>query len=202
MDRTLAQKRAVGRPMKAPKRGKRASLSLLVRPEIKRLVDKLATASGITQSAQGEMLIEQGIAVRQVLDAMGKEADDIARGNVEVALRRLGYQRHRIAIENRVWSFWAEPGFPIARVFGSTPVAQSQGGDFEPYKEGELKQHYPDWSDDAPDAPDELPPVPSHLAAVDPDTLYLEWSSNEGWTWKEGRAGWQKKPNPPEGETK
>lgn len=113
----LDPKRAVGRPMKVPRRGKRAPLSLLVRPDIKRLVDKLATANGITQSAQGEFLIEQGLAVRQVLDAMGTTLEEIERGNVEAALRRLGYRPWRVTgSDGKVYKAWCEPGHPAARV--------------------------------------------------------------------------------------
>src|SRR5215471_21697948 len=109
MDTALAKKMAIGRPMKPPKRGKRAPLSLLVRPEIKRLVDKLATANGITQSAQGEMLIEQGIAVRQMLNAMSKDEQEIERDNFNAAAKRRGYNHHRVLIGDREWSFWTEP---------------------------------------------------------------------------------------------
>ena len=116
--RALDPKRAVGRPMKPPRRGKRAPLSLLVRPEIKRLVDRLATANGTTQSAQGEFLIEQGIAVRKVLDAMGKTLEEIERGNADAALRRRGYNHNRIVIGDKAWSFWTEPGFPILEPHG------------------------------------------------------------------------------------
>ena len=110
----LDPKRAVGRPMKAPRRGKRAPLSLLVRPEIKRLVDQRATANGTTQSAQAEFLIEQGLAVRQVLDAMGKDLMALERGNVDSALWRLGYRPWRESIDGKTWTSWCEPGHPRA----------------------------------------------------------------------------------------
>src|SRR5262249_24722504 len=106
----LKPKRAIGRPLKAPRRGKRAPLSLLVRPETKRLVDRLATRDGTTQSAMAEYLIEQGIAVRQVLDAMGKTLEEIEHGNADAALRRRGYSRHRIVIGDKAYGFWTEPG--------------------------------------------------------------------------------------------
>lgn len=109
----LDPKRAVGRPMKAPRRGKRAPLSLLVRPEIKRLVDQRATANGTTQSAQAEYLIEQGLAVRQVLDAMGKTLQEIERGNVEAALMRLGgWTVERYQDGDKIWKAFREPGYP------------------------------------------------------------------------------------------
>jgi hypothetical protein len=179
MDPELAKKRAPGRPMKAPKRGKRAPLSLLVRPEIKRLVDKLATANGITQSAQGEMLIEQGLAVRQVLDAMGKEMEEIERGNVEMALRRKGYTPIYTVKDGKEWKLWAEPGYPGIQTSG-----------FEAWQPGELKAAYPDYDEDAPSEVTELPPLPPEMAGIDPDRLYLEMVKGEGLKWRVGKAGW------------
>jgi hypothetical protein len=103
--------------MKTPARGKRAALSLLVRPEIKRLVDRLATANGITQSAQAELLIEQGVAVRQVLDTMNKTLEEIERSDVtsiNAALWRRGYRpwRETFGDSDKVWTAWCEPGHP------------------------------------------------------------------------------------------
>jgi hypothetical protein len=107
-------KRAVGRPMKAPRRGKRAPLSLLVRPEIKRLVDQRATASGTTQSAQAEFLIEQGLVVRQVIEAMGKTLAEIERGNVHATLLRAGWtvERYTDPNDGKTWKAYREPGYP------------------------------------------------------------------------------------------
>jgi predicted transcriptional regulator len=164
-------KRATGRPMKAPQRGKRAPLSLLVRPEIKRLVDKLATANGFTQSAQAEFLIAQGLNIQRVLDAMGKTLEEIERGNADAALRRRGYSHHRIVIGDKAWSFWTQPGFPI-------PTSG-----FKPWREGELKAAFPDHEDDVPD-PVELPPLPPDLAESDPDRLYLVRVRGVGWKWE------------------
>ena len=115
-EKTLPRpKETPGRPMKPPKRGKRAALSLLVRPEIKRLVDRLATANGITQSAQAELLIEQGVAVRQVLDTMNKTLEEIERSdvtNINAALWRRGYRPWREWIDGKAWTAWCEPGHP------------------------------------------------------------------------------------------
>jgi predicted transcriptional regulator len=172
--------------MKAPQRGKRAPLSLLVRPEIKRLVDKLATANGFTQSAQAEFLIAQGLNIQRVLDAMGKTLEEIERGNADAALRRRGYNHHRILIGDKPWSFWTEPGFPI-------PTSG-----FKPWREGELKAAFPDYDDDACDSV-EPPPLPPDMAGIDPDRLYLVPVPGEGWKWMAAspRAG-----AGPKGETK
>jgi hypothetical protein len=128
-------KRVTGRPKKAPASGKRAPLSLLVRPALKRLVDQMATANGTTQSAAAEFLIEQGIAVRQVLDAMGKEVEDIAKGNADAALRRRGYQSHRVVAAGRAWTVWAEPGFPMRTSGFEAWTAEEEQGIAGPTKE-------------------------------------------------------------------
>ena len=148
-----------------------------MRPETKRLVDRLATRDGTTQSAMAEYLIEQGIAVRQVLDAMGKTLEEIEHGNADAALRRRGYSRHRIVIGDKAYGFWTEPGFPI------------ETAGFTPWKEGELKTLYPDYDEAAP-APEVLPPVPPELAGIDPDRLVLVPIPGGGWKWEVGKAGW------------
>jgi hypothetical protein len=173
----LKPKRVAGRPKKAPASGKRAPLSLLVRPALKRLVDRIATANGTTQSAAAEFLIEQGIAVRQVLDAMGKTLEETERGNADAAFQRRGYNRHRIVVGGKAWFFWTEPGFPI-------PTSG-----FESWAEGEFKALYPD-HDEAASAPTELPPVPPELAETDPDLLYLEQVPG-GWKWMVAKRGQQ-----------
>jgi len=114
MKTLLRPKQVAGRPKKKPTAGQRAPLSLLIRPALKRQIDRLATINGTTLSAQAEYLIEQGLAVRQVLDAMGKEVEDIAKGNADAALRRRGYQSHRVVAAGRAWTVWAEPDFPLA----------------------------------------------------------------------------------------
>jgi hypothetical protein len=141
-----------------------------VRPRIKQLVDRQATANGITQSAQAEFLIEQGLAVRQVLDAMGKTLEEIERGNAEAALRRRGYNHHRVVTGGKAWSVWTEPGFPL-------PTSG-----FKPWAEGELKATFPDYDENTPD-PVELPPLPPDMAEIDPDRLYLVPVPGEGWKW-------------------
>lgn len=127
-------KRAMGRPMKPPTRGKRAPLSLLVRPETKRLVDRLATRDGTTQSAMAEYLIEQGIAVRQVLDAVGKTLQEIESGNlrnVHAALLRAGFtvERWRDPADGKIWKSYREPGYPPVVSDGAFVTAIAQEGE-------------------------------------------------------------------------
>jgi hypothetical protein len=100
----------------------------------------------------------------------------------------------RQIIAGKAWKAWGEPGHPLI------PASR-----FEPWKEGELKQHFPDWTDDGPpEGPTEImkPPLPPHLAKSDPDRLYLVWT-NEGLKWEEAPppadAG---KSSPSKGETK
>jgi hypothetical protein len=115
---TTAKRR--GRPFKAPKAGKRAPLSLLVRAEIKKLVDERAKASGRTQSQEAEMLIERCLQYESVL---GTNA-----GAVQHLLRRHGYTR--LGISNprtgQRGFAWAEPGVMEEEVF-------------QPWEEGELE---------------------------------------------------------------
>jgi hypothetical protein len=174
----LDPKRAVGRPMKAPRRGKRAPLSLLVRPETKRLVDRMATRDGTTQSAMAEYLIEQGLAVRQVLDAMGKTLEEIERGNADAALRRRGYNHHRVVTGGKAWGVWTEPGFP-------TPTTG-----FKAWEQGELKALYPDYDEAAPVSEvTELPPLPPEMAGIDPNRLYLIPVPGGGLKWMVAKVG-------------
>ena len=113
-----------GRPFKAPKAGKRAPLSLLVRAEIKHLVDERAKASGRTQSQEAEMMIERCLTYDQTLEAMGTTLADMQKDSVEGALRRLGYTPMRVPNEDkpdRPWKLWAEPGYPGIERSGFVP---------------------------------------------------------------------------------
>jgi hypothetical protein len=113
-----------GRPFKAPKAGKRAPLSLLVRAEIKHLVDERAKASGRTQSQEAEIMIERCLTYDQTLAAMQTTLADMQKDNVEGALRRLGYTPMRVPNEDkpdRPWKLWAEPGYPGIERSGFVP---------------------------------------------------------------------------------
>jgi hypothetical protein len=101
-----------GRPFKAPKAGKRAPLSLLVRAEIKHLVDERAKASGRTQSQEAEAMIERCLTYDQTLEAMRTTLADMQKDSVEAALFKFGYTAIRVPKPDRVWKVWAEPGFP------------------------------------------------------------------------------------------
>ena len=115
MTTTTTTTKRRGRPFKAPKAGKRAPLSLLVRAEIKHLVDERAKTSGRTQSQEAEMMIERCLTYDQTLEAMRTTLADMQKDNVEAALRRLGYTPLRVPNEDkpdRPWKLWAEPGYP------------------------------------------------------------------------------------------
>jgi hypothetical protein len=92
-----------GRPFKAPKAGKRAPLSLLVRAEIKAHVDGLARASGRTQSQEAEMLIERCLHYDRMLETMRTTLADIERGNIEAAFRRAGFTPVRTPDGDNIW---------------------------------------------------------------------------------------------------
>ena len=122
--KTDAPKRIV-RPMKLPTKGKRAALSLLVRPEIKRLVDARAKANSRTQSQEAEMMIERCLQYEKAMADLGIELGGIETGpmpTVEAAFWRRGYTpvRH-LDGEGRAWKLWAEPGFPGVERSGFVP---------------------------------------------------------------------------------
>jgi hypothetical protein len=87
---TVAKKR-IGRPMKAPKPGARAPLSLLVRPQLKRRIESIAEISGATMSAEAERLLEKALAYDDVLAATGTSIPEIARRFADKVLRERGY---------------------------------------------------------------------------------------------------------------
>src|SRR4051812_35854254 len=92
----------VGRPMKAPARGKRVSLGLKVTAEVKRRIDTAARNSGRTQSQEAEALIERALTYDTMFEAMRTNMADIAKGNIEAAFRRLEYTKHR-TLHGDVW---------------------------------------------------------------------------------------------------
>jgi hypothetical protein len=117
-----------GRSIKEPKPGKRAQITLLVRPEIKRTLVRSARANTRTLSQEGEMVIERCLVHDRTLAAMNKTMEQIKRGNLEGALWREGYRPVRSVVGGKAWKVWAEPGYP-----GIDP------GGFEPWKEGEAR---------------------------------------------------------------
>jgi hypothetical protein len=118
---TTTERPRRGRPFKQPKKGKRAPLSLLVRAEIKRLVDERAKASGRTQSQEAEMLIERCLAYDQTLEAMRTNLEEMAEDRFEAALRRRGFRPTLKMIDGKIWKSWAEPGYPGIESSGFVP---------------------------------------------------------------------------------
>jgi hypothetical protein len=119
---TTTERPRRGRPFKQPKKGKRAPLSLLVRAEIKRLVDERAKASGRTQSQEAEMLIERCLTYDQTMEAMRTNLAQMEKGSVEATLWRLGYRPVRTVSEDqKIWKLWAEPGYPGIESSGFIP---------------------------------------------------------------------------------
>jgi hypothetical protein len=103
-------KKRIGRPMKRPAKGKRVSLGLKVTADVKRHIDAAARASGRTQSQEAEHLIEQGLAVADLLAAqrttVAKQARDLAEKN----LRDDGYTWTHTPYGKIYWP----PGYPDA----------------------------------------------------------------------------------------
>jgi hypothetical protein len=101
--------RRIGRPLKAPAKGKRVSLGLKVTAEVKRHIDSAARASGRTQSQEAEHLIERALQYDQVLTAMDTTVAEIDEGNVDRAMRRREYR----PMQTRHGIVWVPPGYPI-----------------------------------------------------------------------------------------
>jgi hypothetical protein len=100
----------IGRPLKPPSKGKRAPLSLLVRPDLKREIDKLATVNGRTQSAEAEALIERALAVEGTLKAMGTTLPQLRWKTAEAILRERGH----LPKHTPHGDIWYPPGHPDA----------------------------------------------------------------------------------------
>jgi hypothetical protein len=111
----------IGRPLKTPSKGKRASLGLKVTAEVKRHIDSAARASGRTQSQEAEHLIERALQYDQMLAAMHTTIAEIAQGNVEAEMRRRGYT----PLHTPYGKLWAPPGYPIEQS-GFTPQEENR----------------------------------------------------------------------------
>jgi predicted transcriptional regulator len=107
MSTTAAAKRP-GRPAKPPSPGRRTTVTLMMSPELKARIDEAAQAAGRTQSQEAELLLEQSLAVRDVLGAMRTTISEIARGHAEANFRRRGYA----VIHSPHGDIWIPPGHP------------------------------------------------------------------------------------------
>jgi hypothetical protein len=100
----------LGRPVKAPAPGKRAPLSLLVTPELKHRIELATRGSGRTMAAEAEALIEQGLAVADVLTSLRTTVAELARRQAEKNFRERGY----VVIHDPHGDIWLPPGHPAA----------------------------------------------------------------------------------------
>src|SRR4051794_34274863 len=116
-----------GRRIKKVPRGERTQIGVIVGGKTKALLLKAMQESGRTLSREAEHLIEKALAYDSMLASMKRTLDEIARGDVETALRRLGYPMQRQVLGGKAWKSWGEPGHPAIQASG-----------FEPWKEGEL----------------------------------------------------------------
>jgi predicted transcriptional regulator len=80
----------------------------MVSPELKQRVDEAARASGRTQSQEAEQLIEQGLAVRDVLGSLRTTIPEVARRQAEANFRERGYT----VIHDPHGDIWLPPGHP------------------------------------------------------------------------------------------
>ncbi len=69
----------IGRPVKAPAPGKRAPLSLLVTPALKRRIEKAAQASGRTMAAEAEARLEASFHADELADIRTR-LDEVSKG--------------------------------------------------------------------------------------------------------------------------
>jgi hypothetical protein len=104
----LAAPKRIGRPFKAPPKGKRAPLSLLVRPTLKRLIDERAQVNGRTQSAEAEAMLERLLMLEETLETMRTTLSEIESGSVDAALKRRGY----VPVRSPHGTIWFPPGYP------------------------------------------------------------------------------------------
>jgi hypothetical protein len=100
----------LGRPVKAPTPGERAPLSLLVTPELKHRIELATRGSGRTMAAEAEALIEQGLAVVDVLTSLRTTVAELARRQAEKNFRERGYT----VIHDPHGDIWLPPGHPAA----------------------------------------------------------------------------------------
>jgi hypothetical protein len=108
----------VGRPMKPPTPGKRATLSLMVSPKVKQRIDGAARAEGRSQSQEAERRIEMSYSYERALGEyqtalarLNQMLGQMKQGNTEQILRELGFQR----VIGVGGSAWFEPGVNPAR---------------------------------------------------------------------------------------
>ena len=99
----------IGRPTKAPEPGKRVSLGLKVRAEVKQHIDKAARDSGRTQSQEAELLIEKALWDEERLVTLKWSLEEIVKGNVEAALHRANYIVMRDRDGRKWWSYEPDP---------------------------------------------------------------------------------------------
>ena len=108
-----ARTKRIGRPFKPPS-GKRAQLTLLVRADIKREIDKAAQKNGRTQSQEAELRFETKLVYDRTFKAMGKSAAEIQAGNLKAAAVRDGWTLSRRTFDDGKtwWESLRQPGYP------------------------------------------------------------------------------------------
>jgi hypothetical protein len=122
--------------VKAPAPGERAPLSLLVTPELKHRIELITRGSGRTMAAEAEALIEQGLAVADVLTALRTTVDELARRQAEKNFRERGYT----VIHDPHGDIWLPPGHPAASQEGTFTAAARKLAEEAAAREDEEEQ--------------------------------------------------------------
>lgn len=97
-----------GRPSKATRKGQRSRLTIEISGATRMQLDRQAKLSGRRASREAEILIEECLLYRQMAEQTRSTVEEMFKGNIAVALTKLGYS----AVRTLEGKLWAEPGFP------------------------------------------------------------------------------------------
>jgi hypothetical protein len=106
-DETPAQRRP-GRPTKAPRKGQRYQIGVIVTGETKAVITKAAKESGRTISREVEILIEKALQYDRLFERTRMTAEEIASQSEDAALMRRGYT----PVHTSHGKVWYPPGWP------------------------------------------------------------------------------------------
>lgn len=104
------------RPANKPVRARRIPVTLRMSPETKRRLDAVALASGRSQSAEIEYLIEQALAPVAIYEKFRAALAELETGNPEAAFGKLGYT----PIPTSSGRVWLPPGLPEPGVLAAS----------------------------------------------------------------------------------
>jgi hypothetical protein len=122
------RKKPSRRPRQPSRRRDRFQVNMLLSNETKNYLLAAAKKSGRTTSAEAAVLVENAINMNRILAVMGKTAEQIATGNVEVELRRAGYAPLRDLAGNMTWLPPGHPANPGRSGFEEWKPSELQAG--------------------------------------------------------------------------